>query len=228
MREGRPSIAKSLKRHGFRDAAPIHGDLDQATRTRTLEAFRKGELKLLVASDVAARGLDIPDVSHIFNFDVPHHADDYVHRIGRTGRAGKSGVALTIVTRADQKAIAEIERLIARKIDWQEGAELPPEGEDETPVRDARGGRARRQRGEHKARGGTRDAASARSTWRRARGPKCARNERPSRAATTPPARRRSGSQWNKSAPQPDMRRASASRSPAGTSLARVASPTGR
>jgi superfamily II DNA/RNA helicase len=82
-------VAKSLKTHGL-DAAPIHGDLDQTTRMRTLESFRKGELKLLVASDVAARGLDIPDVSHVFNFDVPHHADDYVHRIGRTGRAGKA------------------------------------------------------------------------------------------------------------------------------------------
>ena len=80
-------VAKSLKKHGF-DASPIHGDLDQSQRTKTLEAFRKGELKLLVASDVAARGLDIPDVSHVFNYDVPHHADDYVHRIGRTGRAG--------------------------------------------------------------------------------------------------------------------------------------------
>src|SRR5450755_2141801 len=89
-------VAKSLKRHGF-DASPIHGDLDQSMRTRTLEAFRTGELRLLVASDVAARGLDIPDVSHVFNFDVPHHADDYVHRIGRTGRAGRSGVAITIV-----------------------------------------------------------------------------------------------------------------------------------
>ncbi len=90
-------VAKSLKKHGF-DAAPIHGDLDQSMRTRTLESFRKGELKLLVASDVAARGLDIPDVSHVFNYDVPHHADDYVHRIGRTGRAGRHGDAYMIIT----------------------------------------------------------------------------------------------------------------------------------
>ena len=83
-------VAKSLRTHGH-DAAPIHGDLDQQTRMKTLENFRKGELKLLVASDVAARGLDIPDVSHVFNYDVPSHADDYVHRIGRTGRAGKLG-----------------------------------------------------------------------------------------------------------------------------------------
>ena len=98
------TVAKSLKKHGF-DAAAIHGDLDQSTRMRTLDNFRKGELKLLVASDVAARGLDIPDVSHVFNFDVPHHADDYVHRIGRTGRAGKSGVTYMIVTPADGRSL---------------------------------------------------------------------------------------------------------------------------
>jgi superfamily II DNA/RNA helicase len=88
-------VAKSLKAHGF-NAAPIHGDLDQSQRTRTLDAFRDGSLRLLVASDVAARGLDIPAVSHVFNFDVPSHAEDYVHRIGRTGRAGRSGKAITI------------------------------------------------------------------------------------------------------------------------------------
>ena len=83
-------VAKSLKKHGF-DAAALHGDLDQSVRTRILQRFRDGELKLLIASDVAARGLDIPNVSHIFNFDVPIHSEDYVHRIGRTGRAGRLG-----------------------------------------------------------------------------------------------------------------------------------------
>ena len=86
------TLHRSLVRHGF-NAAALHGDLDQSARTAALDAFRNGEVKLLVASDVAARGLDIPDVSHVFNFDVPHHADDYVHRIGRTGRAGKTGTA---------------------------------------------------------------------------------------------------------------------------------------
>ena len=100
-------VAKSLKKHGF-DAAPIHGDLDQSMRTRTLDSFRKGELKLLVASDVAARGLDIPDVSHVFNYDVPHHADDYVHRIGRTGRAGKTGQTFMIVTPADGRNLDKV------------------------------------------------------------------------------------------------------------------------
>ena len=106
-------VAKSLKKHGF-DAAPIHGDLDQTTRMRTLDNFRKGELKLLVASDVAARGLDIPDVSHVFNYDVPHHADDYVHRIGRTGRAGKLGETYMLVTPADSKSLDKVLKLIGK------------------------------------------------------------------------------------------------------------------
>jgi len=104
-------VAKSLKQHGF-DAAPIHGDLDQSLRMKTLAAFRSGELKLLVASDVAARGLDIPDVSHVFNYDVSHHADDYVHRIGRTGRAGKLGQTFMIVTPADDRSLDKVLKLI--------------------------------------------------------------------------------------------------------------------
>ncbi|MCS6625116.1 DEAD/DEAH box helicase [Roseibacterium beibuensis] len=104
-------VAKSLKQHGF-DAAPIHGDLDQSLRMKTLAAFRSGELKLLVASDVAARGLDIPDVSHVFNYDVSHHADDYVHRIGRTGRAGKTGQTFMIVTPADDRSLDKVLKLI--------------------------------------------------------------------------------------------------------------------
>ncbi|MBX9575329.1 MAG: DEAD/DEAH box helicase, partial [Caulobacteraceae bacterium] len=104
-------VAKSLKKHGF-DAAPIHGDLDQSLRMKTLAAFRAGELKLLVASDVAARGLDIPDVSHVFNYDVAHHADDYVHRIGRTGRAGRKGQTFMIVTPSDDKALDKVLKLI--------------------------------------------------------------------------------------------------------------------
>jgi superfamily II DNA/RNA helicase len=117
-------VAKSLKQHGF-DAAPIHGDLDQSLRTKTLASFRSGELKLLVASDVAARGLDIPDVSHVFNYDVSHHADDYVHRIGRTGRAGKKGQTFMIVTPSDDKSLDKVLKLIKMEpeeltldIDW--------------------------------------------------------------------------------------------------------------
>ena len=108
-------VAKSLKKHGF-DAAAIHGDLDQSIRTKTLLEFREGDLKLLIASDVAARGLDIPDVSHVYNFDVPIHSEDYVHRIGRTGRAGRSGKAVTICASADEKYLDKIEELIGRKI----------------------------------------------------------------------------------------------------------------
>ncbi|MNX60427.1 ATP-dependent RNA helicase RhlE [compost metagenome] len=123
-------VAKSLKTHGF-DAAPIHGDLDQSLRMKTLADFRSGELKILVASDVAARGLDIPDVSHVFNYDVSHHADDYVHRIGRTGRAGKLGQAFMIVTPSDDKSLDKVLKLI--KMDPQE---LMLEGIDFASIKD--------------------------------------------------------------------------------------------
>ena len=110
-------VAKSLKTHGF-DAAAIHGDLDQSHRTKTLADFRSGALKILVASDVAARGLDIAGVSHVVNYDVPENAEDYVHRIGRTGRAGKLGQAFMIVTPADDKSLDKVLKLI--KMDPQE------------------------------------------------------------------------------------------------------------
>src|SRR5690606_15783185 len=114
------TLFRSLVRHEF-DAGALHGDMDQRARMTMLENFRKGNLKLLVASDVAARGLDIPDVSHVFNFDVPTHAEDYVHRIGRTGRAGRSGKAYTLVTRADRKYVDGIEKLIGQNIEWLDG-----------------------------------------------------------------------------------------------------------
>src|ERR1700750_963192 len=110
-------VHKSLQKHGFSVGA-LHGDMDQSARTAALDQFRKGELPLLVASDVAARGLDIPEVSHVFNFDVPHHPDDYVHRVGRTGRAGRSGTAITIVAPIDSKSVHAIERLIGQSIPW--------------------------------------------------------------------------------------------------------------
>jgi superfamily II DNA/RNA helicase len=120
-------LHRSLVRHGF-NAAALHGDMDQPARMAALDSFRKGEVALLIASDVAARGLDIPAVSHIFNYDVPHHADDYVHRIGRTGRAGRSGTAITIVSPADQKNVTAIERLIGQTIPWMgEPARLSPD-----------------------------------------------------------------------------------------------------
>ena len=129
-------VYRSLEKHGFSVGA-LHGDLDQRARMAALDAFRNGQVQLLVCSDVAARGLDIPDVSHVINYDAPHHSEDYVHRIGRTGRAGKTGHALTIVTRADARSIAEIEKLIARKIEWQQGAEMPAEDEAQAPAPDA-------------------------------------------------------------------------------------------
>ena len=159
-------VAKSLRKHGF-DASPIHGDLDQSMRTRTLEAFRKGELKLLVASDVAARGLDIPDVSHVFNYDVPHHADDYVHRIGRTGRAGRKGDAYMIVTPADGRSLDKVLKLIGQspkeeklELDWESAKS------EERPGRESRSrsgsrerpGRERTGRSERPARSETRPA----------------------------------------------------------------------
>ncbi len=139
-------VARSLSKHGF-SAAPLHGDLDQSVRTRTLEEFKSGELQLLIASDVAARGLDIPAVSHIFNYDAPFHADDYVHRIGRTGRAGRSGHAFMLVSSRDAKSVDAIEKLIKqtlprRKIEGIEPREdLKPRGGERD--RDRHGGRDR-------------------------------------------------------------------------------------
>jgi superfamily II DNA/RNA helicase len=109
-------LAKSLKSYGYK-AGEIHGDMDQASRIKELDFFKSGEINILVASDVAARGLDIKGVSHVFNFDAPWHPDDYVHRIGRTGRAGATGSAFTLVTAADEEAIANIEKLTSHKIE---------------------------------------------------------------------------------------------------------------
>jgi superfamily II DNA/RNA helicase len=119
----------SLQRHGFQ-SGEIHGDIDQASRQKQLEAFKNGDINLLVASDVAARGLDVKGVSHVFNFDAPWHPDDYVHRIGRTGRAGAKGKAFTFVTKADEEAIENIEKLIGNKIERLGKIEAPVEGEE--------------------------------------------------------------------------------------------------
>jgi len=108
-------LFRSLTRHGF-DAAALHGDMPQPKRTETLERFRKGEIRLLVASDVAARGLDIQGMSHVFCFDVPMHAEDYVHRIGRTGRAGRSGRSFMLAVPEDGRAVAAIVKLIGKEI----------------------------------------------------------------------------------------------------------------
>ncbi len=159
-------VAKSLRTHGF-DASAIHGDLDQSTRMRTLEAFRKGDLKLLVASDVAARGLDIPDVSHVFNYDVPHHADDYVHRIGRTGRAGKSGDTFMIVTPADSRTLDKVLKLIGKSpdevvldVDWSQVKESPRREKGRGDRPGGRGGRPTRDHAPRTDRRPSRDDAA--------------------------------------------------------------------
>ena len=174
-------VYRSLQKHGFSVLA-LHGDLDQRMRMAALDAFRGGEVQLLVCSDVAARGLDIPDVSHVINYDAPHHSEDYVHRIGRTGRAGKSGEALTIVSRVDQKAVAEIEKLIARTIDWQEGAQLPAEDDEaEAPARDSR---SRGRGGAHRRSERPAPAESAEAPDRHAEHrPETSRRRRPARPA---------------------------------------------
>ncbi|MFG5778090.1 DEAD/DEAH box helicase [Comamonas sp. J-3] len=109
-------LTRSLERDGLR-AAALHGDKSQDERLKALEAFKQGEVDLLVCTDVAARGLDIKDVPAVFNFDVPFNAEDYVHRIGRTGRAGASGLAVTLVTGADARHVSDIEKLTKKKID---------------------------------------------------------------------------------------------------------------
>ncbi len=152
-------LHRSLEKHGFSVGA-LHGDMDQMARMASLDAFKNGSVALLVCSDVAARGLDIPDVSHVFNFDVPTHSEDYVHRIGRTGRAGRSGVAITLVTPEDKKYVEQIESLIGKEVEWEGPrlSELPPPSELSS-------GHERRG-GERGARRGVR----TRRTWLKLRG----------------------------------------------------------
>jgi superfamily II DNA/RNA helicase len=174
-------LYKSLSKHGF-NVGCLHGDMDQHRRTATLDGFRNGSISLLAASDVAARGLDIPDVSHVFNFDVPVHAEDYVHRIGRTGRAGKKGFSATLVTSDDLRTLKEIEKMVKVPLEWVDGP--PPEGAEEGAPRGRRGRPARgaaartpdravvRRRGE-----GRSDGASEGRGERPARRPRAPRPE---------------------------------------------------
>ena len=166
-------LYRSLKRHGY-SVAELHGDMAQPARTATLKGFKDGEVKFLVCSDVAARGLDIPKVSHVVNFDVPVHAEDYIHRIGRTGRAGRSGLAFTLATPADRKALAAVTRLIGRRIDEARpqaapaptAAELPAEAEADQVAKSRRGEvNGRVKRGE--SRGQAKQAKSRGSKSRR-------------------------------------------------------------
>ncbi|MEO1100273.1 MAG: DEAD/DEAH box helicase [Pseudomonadota bacterium] len=185
-------VAKSLSKHGM-DAAAIHGDLPQAYRTQTLNRFRDGDLKLLIASDVAARGLDIPDVSHVFNFAPPPKDEDYVHRIGRTGRAGRSGESYTLVSPEDSKSWDGVLRMIKKDVEdfmpdglLDELADLPPDT----------GGRGRgRGRGDRNDRGGRsrggRSSARDRNTEAQSEDAPAAKSEsRPEKKSEAPkPAR---------------------------------------
>ena len=151
-------LAKSLKQHGF-SAGEIHGDMDQSSRIAELDRFKAGDINILVASDVAARGLDVKGVSHVFNFDTPWHPDDYVHRIGRTGRAGALGRAFTFVTPEDAEAVANVEKLTGGAIPLFEvdlGGAADRDSRDSAgrEGRPARGGaREERPRRESRARG---------------------------------------------------------------------------
>ena len=170
-------LHRSLKKYGF-DAAALHGDMPQSKRSETLERFRNGEVKLLVASDVAARGLDIQGMSHVFNFDVPIHAEDYVHRIGRTGRAGREGRAFTLATPEDGRFVDAIQHLIGKPIpavaipgiERQETADAEPP----RPVHDGEG-RSRKSRHRRPARD---DAAPERAAQERPAEPRPAAKPR--------------------------------------------------
>jgi superfamily II DNA/RNA helicase len=133
-------LFRSLSKHGF-SAAPLHGDLAQAIRTETLEKFRDGGIPILVASDVAARGLDIEGLSHVFNFDVPIHAEDYIHRIGRTGRAGREGHAFTIASQGDGRFVEAIEKMLGKIIPRIEIEGIPTVCFEDEPTGRGRGGR---------------------------------------------------------------------------------------
>lgn len=142
-------LNKALRQGGF-DSGEIHGDMEQSARLAELEKFKNGTINILVASDVAARGLDIKGVSHVFNYDAPWHPDDYVHRIGRTGRAGATGKAFTFITEEDAEALANIEKLIGTTIPEVviEGVEAPVQ--DDKPREKPAKGRAPRKSDERK------------------------------------------------------------------------------
>lgn len=170
-------LYKSLTKHGFSVVA-LHGDMPQGMRTDTLNAFRDGKAQLMVCSDVAARGLDLPDVSHVFNFDVPVNSEDYIHRIGRTGRAGKTGRAFMLVTSADFKALAAIEKMIGKKIGEMprpQNAEVAKEQDRPNPTPPSNNKTAREE-GKNKCRGRERN------------GKDNGKNRKPDRSAKKPAA----------------------------------------
>jgi superfamily II DNA/RNA helicase len=179
-------LHRSLTKHGF-SAFPLHGDLPQSTRTETLDKFRNGEIPILVASDVAARGLDIEGLSHVFNFDVPIHADDYIHRIGRTGRAGREGHAFTIACQGDGRFVEAIEKMLGKVIPRIEIEGIPTVGFEAEPAGRGRGrrpsgGRQAQSRERGDGRRGGRDRAV------RHERPEPVRQEQPAPIATILPA----------------------------------------
>lgn len=197
-------VSKSLKKYGY-DAAPIHGDLDQSQRTKTLDGFRDGNLRILVASDVAARGLDVPSVSHVFNFDIPGHPEDYVHRIGRTGRAGREGKAISICAPRDEKALTAVESLLQKEIERLENPVKKSESTRRSAKKSDKGDEAKAEQsetevksvepGEAEERKSESRKSEGRSRSRRGRG----KSEEPVQAAddnqTAKPNRGRGGKQ---------------------------------
>jgi superfamily II DNA/RNA helicase len=206
-------LMQSLKRSGL-NAGEIHGDMEQPERIRELDRFKSGEINILVASDVAARGLDIKDVSHVFNYDVPWHPDDYIHRIGRTGRAGKTGIAITLATAADAEAIEAIEKLTGAKIrpvEADSAGELaesaPPEGEEEE--------RPRRERGARSPRGRARTEEPKREPRRRPEpAPEAGSEAEPEARAEPKPAERPAEPRRGRPEPEPNARRDEPRREP--------------
>jgi superfamily II DNA/RNA helicase len=199
-------VHKSLEKHGF-PVGCLHGDMDQGARMASLDAFKNGAVDILVCSDVAARGLDIPDVSHVFNFDVPTHSEDYVHRIGRTGRAGKTGTAYTIVTGDDGKYLGQIEDLIKQKIHWR-GAKLeelaPPEYTERDRERASRGGGDRS--GSRRGGRGAPRRDRAEHSERTARPERTAASERPEAAAPQRPERTERPQRPSRPSPESEAR----------------------
>jgi len=182
-------LNKNLRQNGFK-SGEIHGDMDQSSRIAELDRFKSGEVNVLVASDVAARGLDVKGVSHVFNYDTPWHPDDYVHRIGRTGRAGAKGRAFTLVTPEDAEAIANVEKLTATVIPvYEMGSGTSASPSDERPA--ARQKRESRERKPDKPRRESRERESDASEVEEAPKPAPAQARKPAPRKETAPRRER-------------------------------------
>jgi superfamily II DNA/RNA helicase len=199
------TLFKSLRKHDFSVAA-LHGDMAQPVRMETLGQFKNGEVRLLVCSDVAARGLDIPKVSHVFNFDVPVNAEDYVHRIGRTGRAGRSGIAVSLALPEEAKALAAVTEMLGRDI--PETALEDVEGWDAAEAEDSAGGRRRGgrrrdgERGRSRARGGRKDSGRGKEGSRRRQAQGEPASEQPAEEHGEAPAAGADESAQDSTAPQ--------------------------